>query len=84
MSLFGYAALADILREDFKDEITLGSGPVPGPVSSVFLEWMEMWVHRQGTRQSAEVDEDPRGEVKSLGTRESFPPEKHDPECSWL
>lgn len=33
MSLFGYVALADILREDFKDEITLGSGPVPDPVS---------------------------------------------------
>lgn len=65
MSLFGYSVSADILREDFKDKITPESGPVPDPVSLVFLEWMEMWVHRQGTRQSAEVDGDPREEVTS-------------------
>lgn len=65
MSLFGYADSADILRADFKDEITLGSGPVLDPVSLVFLEWMEIWVQRQGARQSAAVDEDPREEVTS-------------------
>lgn len=51
MSLFGYADSADILRADFKNEITLGSGPVLDPVSLLFLEWMEMWVQRQGSLQ---------------------------------
>lgn len=65
MSLFGYVDSTDILRADFKDEITLESGPVLDPVSLVFLEWMGIWVLRQGARQSAAVDEDPREEVTS-------------------
>lgn len=34
-TLFCYGALADILREVSKDEITLGSGPVLDPVEQM-------------------------------------------------